>query len=516
MWYSFAVEQLESQQETTRTHPHRAGQATWWLLALYSAFLLAATSYVAAHRHLWFDEIDTFFIGTLPSLKAIWNILLLGTDGQPIGFYIPVHLSYLLFGSSELALRLCAIIPFWLTTLVLYYAVARRTAPLYGFIAALAPPFTVAFQYSFEARPYALVLLFSACSFLAWQFAKEGRMRALSIPAIAITLGAAISVHYNAVLVVIPILIGELAHTVRKRKIDVPVLIAICASGIPILFLLPHIHAVHVYSKSYWSHSTFSALSDIYFVLSAKFIVLTMLACAAFGFWVSLSTKRLRGVNPEFGRLPTHELAAAGGYLLLPLACFVLSFYTKALHYRYVIATVIGLSLFVPFVLWIFRSLLSKAAGLLCALLVLNLLYTSLSRVRAPDEDAWGTFEGYSELFNPATKDIYQSKQALVLGDGPFLVVAKYGSADLRERSFYLLSKSTSTNTSPVVFRGLRSAIHGPFHLADVKIFEQTHRSFLMYNPDIWLLNQLLAEGSQVGVVKNLPHGFLYEVTLKR
>jgi hypothetical protein len=93
----------------------------------------------------------------------------------------------------------------------LYYAVSRRTSPLYGFIAALALPCTVAFQYSFEARPYALVLLFSACSFVAWQFAKEGRWRILSVSALAITLAAAISVHYNAVLIVIPILIGELA-----------------------------------------------------------------------------------------------------------------------------------------------------------------------------------------------------------------------------------------------------------------------------------------------------------------
>ncbi len=516
MCYSFAVEQLDNQLETTRTTPPRIGPASWWLLALYSIFLLAATGYIAAHRHLWFDEIDTFFIATLPNLKAIWNVLLLATDGQPIGFYVPVHLSYLLFGSSELALRLCAIIPFWLTTVVLYYAVARRTAPLYGFVAALAPLFTVAFQYSFEARPYALVLLFSACSFLAWQFAKEGRLRLFSLSAIAIALGAAISVHYNAVLLVIPILIGELAYTIRKRNIDWGVLIALCASGLPILFLLPHIHAIHVYSQSYWSHIAFSTLSDIYFTLSAKFILLAMLGGAAFGLWASLSRKRLRGINAEFGALPPHELAAAGGYLLLPFACFVLSFYTKALHYRYVIATVIGFSLFVPFVLWMFRSLFAKATGVLCALLALNLLYVTLSRVRTPDEDMWGTFAGYSELFNPATKDIYQSKQALVLGDGPFLVVAKYGNAALRERSFYPLSRKHWTNNSPVVFRGLQTVVHGPFHLIELNRFKQTHHSFLMYNPDSWLLDELLAEGDLAVVLANLPHGFLYEVTLKQ
>lgn len=360
-----------------------------------------------------------------------------------------------------------------------------------------------------------MVLFFSVCSFLAWQFAKEERMRVVSVPAIAIALGAAISVHYNAVLIVIPILIGELAWTVRRRAIDAPVLIAICASGTPILFLLPHIHAISAYSKNNWSHSTFSALTEIYFALFAKFLVLIMFAGAVFGFWSSISRERLRGIHAEFGALPPHEIAAAGGYLILPFALFVLSLYTKALHYRYVIATVIGLALFVPFVLWMFRSLLSKAAAFFCALLVLNLLYTGLSRVRSPDEATWGTFESYSELFSPATKEIYRSNQALVLGDGPFLLVTKYGDAGLRERSFYPLSKLHQTNTSPFIFAGLQKVVHGPFHLPNVTEFEQTHRSFLMYAPDLWVLDQLFAEGDQVRILADLPHGFLYEVTIK-
>lgn len=505
---------LESTVVTPRTSSAETGNLSWLWLVIYSLFLLGVTGFIASRRHLWFDEIDTFFIGTLPSLQAIWQALLRATDGQPLGFYIPVHLSHLLFGSSNLTLRLCAVIPFWLTMLALYYAVARRTTPLYGFIAAFMPPFTVAFQYSFEARPYALVLFFSACSFVAWQFAKEGRARIISIAAVGVSLAAAISVHYNAVLLVIPILFGECAYTIRSRKIDIPVLIAICASGIPLIFLLPHIHAIHIYSKSYWSHSTFSTLSNIYFVLSAKLIVLAMLAAAAFAFWASLSRTRLSGINAEFESLPPHELTAAAGYLLLPLACFILSFYTKALHYRYVIATVIGFSLFVPFVLWLFRSLLSRAASVFCALLVLNLLYTSASRLRSPDEDDWGTFAGYSELFNPDTKAIYGSNEALVLGDGPFLVAAKYGSMDLRERSYYLTSNSHQSNNSSTVFRGLQSIVPGPFHLVDINAFEQSHRSFLMYNPEAWLLNELLSEHQEISVAANLPHGLLYHVTL--
>jgi hypothetical protein len=203
--------------------------------------------------------------------------------------------------------------------------------------------------------------------------------------------------------------------------------------------------------------------------------------------------------------------------MLLPLACFILSIYTKALHYRYVIAMVIGVSLVIPFILWIFRSILSRAAVVLCALLVLNLLVTTVSRVRTPDENSWGTFASYDELFNPKTaRPIYQSKQALVVGDGPFLVIAKYGNSNLRERSFYLVSRAHQSYNSEIVFRGLRNAVQGPLNLAEVNEFTRAHRSFLMYNPDSWLLDHLLAEGALVTIVTNWPHGPLYEVTVRQ
>jgi hypothetical protein len=512
--YAFAVESSERQLKITRTTALRTVRATWWLLALYSASLLASTSFIAAHRHLWFDEIDTSFIAALPNLNAIWNALLLAADGQPVGFYVPVHLASLLFGPSEVSLRLCAIVPFWLTTLVLYYSVARRTSALYGFVAALMPSCTVGYLYSFEARPYALVLLFSACSFAAWQFAKEGRRRFLSVPGIALALGAAISVHYNAVLIALPILIGELVYTIRKRNIDWGVVIAIFASGLPILFSLPHIRAIHVYSKNYWSHTSFGALAELYFLLSPQLVVLAILGCTAFVICAFPFRKGLGDIKVEVGVLPCYELAAAAGYLLLPVACFVLSFYTKALHYRYVIATIIGFSVLIPFAFWICRSVIGPAARILCALLVVNLLYVTYLRIHKPDEAGWGTFAQYSELFSPTTTPIYDSTQALVCDGGSFLVIAKYGSDNLRERSFYLLDKLQVTN-SVLVFRGLQKAVRGPFHLAELDSFMQTHSSFLLYNPEAWLLDQLLAGGNTVTVRANLAHGLLYEVVIR-
>ncbi len=507
------TEKPQPVRETLHRQSHWTSLA---LLGIYSIFLLASTSYIAMHRHLWFDEVQAFLIGALPNFHRIWQNLLRGTDGTPFGFYVFVHLSEVLFGSSSLAVRLPAVIPFWFTTLVLYYAVARRTSPLYGFIAALGPPFTVAFQYSFEARPYALVMLFSALSFVAWQFAKQYKMRLLSVPAITLALAAAISVHYNAILLTVPLLVGEAAYTLRRRKVDVWVLIAICTSFFPILLLLPHIHAISVYTKSSWMQSNFATLSDIYFTLFTKFFIVAILGCVGFALWAALLRRRIQEIEVELDTIPPHEIAAASGYLLLPIALFVLSFYTKAIHYRYAIATAVGISIFVPYVLWIFRASLSRVSALLCLLMGLSLIYTATSRMRTPDEDTWGTFASYSELFNPATKEIYESNEALILGDGPFLLVAKYGNAELRNKSIYVMDKQHWKDMLPYMFRGMRDAIPGPFQLEMFSRFKKMHRSFMMYDPDFWMLDQLVAEGDDVRVSADLPHYPLYEITLKR
>jgi hypothetical protein len=165
--------------------------------------------------------------------------------------------------------------------------------------------------------------------------------------------------------------------------------------------------------------------------------------------------------------------------------------------------------------LWMFRSVAAKAAGALCILLILNLLYTGLSRMRAPDEESWGTYAEYAELFNPHTKQIYDSAQPLILGDGPFLVAAKYGSLTLRTRAFYPMSDTSQSNNSPAVFRGLSSAVSGPFHLVDFQQFKQAHSTFLMYEPEDWVLNQVIADGDQVELIARLHNATLYNVTVK-
>jgi len=45
-----------------------------WLLLLYSVLLLSITGVIAARRHLWWDEIEVYYVVTLPNLESMWHV----------------------------------------------------------------------------------------------------------------------------------------------------------------------------------------------------------------------------------------------------------------------------------------------------------------------------------------------------------------------------------------------------------------------------------------------------------
>jgi hypothetical protein len=150
-------EQLVAEKNEQRTLQRLLGGYRFWCLLLYSISILLITSIIASRKHLWWDEIGAFYVATSPSIGAMWRALSSGIDWQTPTYYLPLHYLCMWFGPSEIVMRLIAIVPYWLATLVLYFTVARRTAPVYGFIAMLFPSVTGAFNYAFEARPYGLV-----------------------------------------------------------------------------------------------------------------------------------------------------------------------------------------------------------------------------------------------------------------------------------------------------------------------------------------------------------------------
>jgi len=513
---------LESRDVSSRERAQVFGGHAFWYLLLYSIFILSATAVIASRRHLWWDEIQTMLIATLPDMKAIWNALLSGADWQSPAVFVPLHFLTQMFGASPLVGRLVGIVPYWLATLVLYYAVARRTKPLYGFIAMLFPSLTGAFVYSFEMRPYAFVLLLTACTFLSWQLTKEYKFRRFALPALTISLGTLVCFHYNACLVALPLVVGEAAIAFRRRKVDYPVLISIACAALVLLPLIPDLRAIRHFSTTYRIAHNYSTFLELYMGLFSRVIVLGLVLGAVFLIGRAFSKDEAPDLGLDTTGLPYWEIAAATSFLGLPIIYFVLSMYTGALHYRHVLDTVIGASVLLAYLCYAWRRPLARLPGILLVLLVCNLLFNVSGRLRSPDEHSWGVYARYSDLLSGGIPFVQQSQEPIVMGDGAYLLAYEYGGPALANRSFYVMGNPQWRDAAPdaVFKRNFYQAFMamlppGRMHAPEYAAFIREHRHFLLYDPDPWLVKRLTADGQEVKVQTLLENGPLYSVSIK-
>src|SRR5262245_33371124 len=142
-------------------------------LAVY--FLLTAR--IAAHKSYWYDELYTLYISRAATPGEVWRELAAGADLNPPLCHLLTWASLRLFGESPVSVRLPAILGFALMLLCVHRFVARRCGVVYGWLAVLFLLCSRAFNYAYEARPYALVLGFCGLALVCWQGLTEGRHR---------------------------------------------------------------------------------------------------------------------------------------------------------------------------------------------------------------------------------------------------------------------------------------------------------------------------------------------------
>ena len=238
------------------------------LIAAVTGFAFAVLAAQSLNKLLWFDEFITFYIAKLGSLQAIWGALARGTDPNPPLSHWLASLSMRALGANAFAVRL----PFMLAGVIglfaLFAFLRRRIPPLYAAAGVLFFMSTAAFDYFFEARSYALTLVFSALSLLFWQEAAEGDRPMLSSVALCVVLAAGISSNYFAVLAFFPIAAGELVRNISQRRFEWRVWIALAISGATLLLYLPLIHsAVARFSPYAWNKVDLDTAYDGYLLM---------------------------------------------------------------------------------------------------------------------------------------------------------------------------------------------------------------------------------------------------------
>jgi hypothetical protein len=479
-----------------------------FLLALTILYAAGACAR-AAGRPFWYDEIITLIAARSPDLPTTWKAALV-TDANPPLPHLLTHVAIHWFGLNEITARLPPIAGFWLLCLCLFQFVQRRAGALYGFCALALPVLTEAYSFSVEARAYGLELGFVGVSLVAWQSAAGNRMRAVALPALALSLEAMLMCHYYAVFAYLPLACGELARTRRSRQFDWGIWIAFALGGVPLVWRLATILGVvkgfaHTWAPAYlrqglefWE----TGLMPLGPYLALLAGVLALMKWSA------------NSASPEEDpTAPEHEWVAGALFLAIPLAAVIGGLLvTHMFTGRYALIGLIGFCILVPMLAARFfghRGMVGKA---LLAVVIWGMA------IRLMDPGAKGNPYEAEPVLQAALE-----RGPVVVPDGQlFLQMWHYSPDRLKTRLVFLADEASALkyNGFDTIDGGVRVLpAWAPFlTVADYGAFATPGREFVVYQNTLrpgWVLQRVVADGGKVEVQQAASYRQLLSVRLR-
>jgi hypothetical protein len=433
------LQQLDRVAEASRDFCERRKVS---LFCGFSILYLVSTWLLASQKLMWNDELYTFYIARLPDFSSIWSALLTGGEQIPPFFHIITRISLFLFGVNELAIRLPEVVGFWVMSLCLFRFVSKRSSALYGFVAMLFPFVTKAYYYAYEARPYGIVLGLAGLSLVCWQSAVEGHYRKFSLVGLAMSVAAAVSSHYYAVLLFLPLAVGEAARSISRRRLDLPIWVASGSGMIPLLLFAPLIQQARIHSAIFWAQPHWGKMVDLYYSLLSPallplvgMLVLTAVYSTTHPTSGSSRNKETRSTPPFY------ELAAAFGFVVVPVVGVILAIsVTGAVISRYVLPSVIGFSILIAFASY---RLLDGRAIMGVSLVVLlssGFVVREVRNFRSIVEASLDQARTYDFL-----RSNNKNELPIVASDlHTFMTLAHYAPSDIASRVVYLADPQAS------------------------------------------------------------------------
>jgi len=369
---------------------------SWLSAGFLAASFLATDIQIARNRLLWYDEIGTLELVKVPDFSEFWRAQnSFRGDSAPTTYLLLVRSFFAAAGHSESAVRLLSALGLAATFLVIFDCARRLSGGTHGLTAMCVLACSFLTYYGYEGRPYTLAVLFTSVALWLWLHTAEE-----SLPA-AVGFGtaifAAVSMHFNSVLVMAPFGLWELWRwrpwNRPSRKFVAGTAGLLCALGIA-LHQIRIMHAVGAPAASSWSAPTLAGLTR---VLGQMFpsgllilAVFAILRCLAY-----TSAKPMADAE----RL-------CWLFLAIPFAGFILSeVLTKSFYNRYLIVALPGVA--VAFACLVARQL----RGLGAMVLLLMMLVLSAAR-------QYRDLRGADDLEPPsAPYQQLQTRQALALED---------------------------------------------------------------------------------------------------
>jgi hypothetical protein len=489
----------------------------YWFLAGFSIFYFASTVWLASVKRFWFDELFTHYISTQPSIGDVWTALARGIDHHPLPFFVLTRAGYALVDNVHIAARLPEMLGYYVFTICLFLFVARRTGALYGALAMTIPLVTPAFDYAYEARPYGVVIGFSAVALLCWQRAAEGGRRGLWLGGFVFGIAGALSSSYWGILVVVPFILAELVRTVHRRRVDLPVWTCLAAGASVFLIYLPQaLGSVSRFAAGRnWASPYPTAVIDIYHNLLRGAFFLSIVLLAASTIYLVLfpwGQAKDREAAREAPSLPSHELAATLGFLLLPVLGYISSeLLTNVISPRYMLPVIIGFSTTLTFML--FR--ITRGSALFgVAAVALTLLAYGVSiplTARAIQNRSQSTLREFLTG---------QSETLPIVIDDPLYAMESmhYEPPEIADRIYYLVEPQSQRRYGDIPYQGttwLKMREIFPIRAERLSTFRRNHKEFLVatMRPDhAYILPTLLADGVTIQLVASKGNDRLFHV----
>lgn len=322
-----------------------------WVLLGFSALYWTGTYLLASRKLVWNDELFTLYLSQLRQTSDLWAALSTGADQIPPLFYLITRTAFVAFGINILSVRLPEMLGFWVMALCLFRFVARRSSALHGLFAMLLPLLTAAYDYAYEARPYGIVLGFTALALLFWQSTTDGYYRKASLIGLGLALAAGVSTHYYAILVFIPLGLGELVRSIVNRRVDMDIWLAFASGLLPLFLFVPLLARATGYSGAFWARPTWRSVPEFYYFLLTPALLPLIGIILVSTLWAAMNQSRGDlPMAPGPGMPPIHEIIAGLGFILLPVVAVIFAMLvTHAFTYRYALPAVLGFSVLFPF-----------------------------------------------------------------------------------------------------------------------------------------------------------------------
>jgi uncharacterized membrane protein len=307
----------------------------------------------ASVRPLWYDERFTQYLSRYEHLEQLATNLSLGADLNPPVSYILVRQAVNWFGESAITLRLPSLLGGLVAMFGTFYFVRFRRGSAEAFLAAaLMAASEHVTQYFTEARPYGLMLGWTALVLLFWQrAASTNRSNLLPGFLMAASATAGMATHYYFAVPLVAIGLAEIVRTFELRRINSIVLSGFLAPVAVLALMRPLWQGPqNAYAAGFWAKfkPSLHEIANVYSCFSDSLLL------TAFVFALLVTVFFSPSSRTEASRrgYSFAELAAIVSLALVPVIAFGLSaVITKVYVPRYCISFVVGLAAILGFVL---------------------------------------------------------------------------------------------------------------------------------------------------------------------